>query len=760
MTSRFPTRTAGLSSIALSIRRPAALGAAWATLSTFAFSVPSFAQNAQTPVTELPEVTITTTATPAKKKKAAKAAAPAGASQQAATPAASAPGDSAVAPGSRSGSLSVPTTAEATADIERTPGAVEVVPGSAYQTSTPASTLKDALDYVPGVWVQPKWGEDSRISIRGSSLSRNFHLRGIQLFMDGIPINTADGYGDFQEIDPAAYRYIEVFKGANAMRFGANSLGGAINFVMPTGYDSDLFGARIDVGSFGFRKATVSSGGVAGAVDYFATVSAQETDGFRDHSDGESIRGSMNVGYRLSENVETRFYVNANNVDQRIPGSVTKEEALTNPKGAFVRPGFGFDGNGNDNVDRNYQRNIDTVRIANKTAIRIAPGTLLEVGAFNVDRHLMHPIFQWLDYRYDDYGGFARVTDESRIGGFANRLIAGVNLHNGTIDTKQYVNVLGQKGALSVDADDTARNFSAYFENHFYVQPNLALIAGTQFLHAERDRDAHLGAVSGSTEFNLWSPKAGIVWDVTRQWQVFGNISRSAEVPSFGESVNVGPTVIPFYDIKAQRATTYEIGTRGGTEDYRWDVALYRANIDNELMCFYSAFGNCNVSNADKTVHQGVELGLGLTVMKSLFVGGSNPDKLWLNTAYTFNDFFFDNDATFGDNDLPGAPRHYLRAELLYKHPSGVYFGPNVEWVPEAYYVDSANTLETEAYAIWGAKLGFDNGGPITAYIEGRNLSDEAYIASASIIDRATAASALFEPGTGRAIYGGVQFKW
>ncbi len=25
------------------------------------------------------------------------------------------------------------------------------------------------------------------------------------------------------------------------------------------------------------------------------------------------------------------------------------------------------------------------------------------------DRHLMHPIFQWLDYQYEDYGGFGRL---------------------------------------------------------------------------------------------------------------------------------------------------------------------------------------------------------------------------------------------------------------------------------------------------------------------------------------------------------------
>ena len=108
----------------------------------------------------------------------------------------------------------------------------------------------------------------------------------------------------------------------------------------------------------------------------------------------------------------------------------------------------------------------------------------------------------------------------------------------------------------------------------------------------------------------------------------------------------------------------------------------------------------------------------------------------------------------------PGAPPHFLRAELLYKHPSGVYLGPNIEWVPEAYYVDSANTLTIEAYALWGAKIGFDDSGPITAYIEGRNLSDEAYIASASIATKADATSALFEPGTGRAVFAGVQYRW
>jgi iron complex outermembrane recepter protein len=694
---------------------------------------------------ELPPLTVETKKPPP--KAASKSAGPA--TSVAPTPTAPPPPIDATAP-QPSGSLIVPTTSQAEAILARIPGAVTVIPDTAFKTGTPALTVKDVLDYVPGVFAQPKWGEDTRLSIRGSGLSRNFHLRSTQLYMDGIPINTADGYGDFQEIDPTAYRYVEVYKGANALRYGANALGGAINFVTPTGHDTSLFGASADVGSFGFHRLQASSGGFGGPFDVFVTGSWQEQDGFRNHSWGESSRASANLGYRVSPDAETRFYANASDINQRIPGSVTRDIALLSPRTAFPL-----------NVSNDWQRNIESWRLANKTVISLAPTTSVEIGAFVVDRHLMHPIFQWLDYQYVDYGGFIRLTDERTLGGFKNRLIVGSNLHNGDIDNRQFENLIGAaKGALLSRSDDTSRNASAYVENAFYFLPGVALVTGTQFLYATRERtDLFLadGNQSGERAFDIWSPKLGLLWDLDRTWQVFANISRSAEVPSFGEN---SFTSAAFSSIKAQTATTYEIGTRGRRPDYTWDIAAYRMQIENELQCLFSAFGNCTVVNADRTVHQGLEIGFGITVAKSLLTYGSNPDRLWWNMAYTFNDFRFDGDAVFGDNLLPGAPRHLVRTELLYKHPSGIFFGPNAEWVPQAYFVDSANTLKTEAYAIWGLKLGFDNGGPWSAYVEGRNLSNAAYIASASIIDKADPSMPLFEPGTGRAVYAGAKYRW
>jgi len=646
------------------------------------------------------------------------------------------------------GALTVPTPEVARELIERTPGAVEVVPREVWR-DTPSATLKDMLDYTPGVFVQPKWGEDSRLSIRGSGLSRNFHMRGIQLYQDGIPYNASDGSADFQELDPTAFNYVEVYKGANALRFGASSLGGALNFVTPTGYGASPIAGRADVGSFGFYRFQASTGGHQGAVDGFFTGSYLTQDGFRDHSDGHSLRGYGNFGWRIADNVETRFYVTFADIEQHIPGSVTKTVALNNPRQAAAA-----------NLIQNYQRNMQSFRLANKTTIT-TENTVYEFGAYLIDKHLIHPIYQYLDYRYHDFGGFGRLTDERQIAGHTNRFTLGLNLFGGWIDNEQYQNLPGgNKGTLLSQSKDSSMNVVVYGENAFDLVPSVSFITGLQFVYASRERKDELPTApdtSGDAEYTFLNPKVGLLWQVDPGWQVFGNVSRSAEPPTFAE---LNFTNAALSDTKAQRAWTFEIGTRGRRPDFTWDVALYRANLRNEYQYFDLGGGNYQVTNADKTIHQGLELGAGVTVWKGIFARSADPDRLWLNLAYTFSDFRFDGDPAWGDNELPGAPRHYLRAELLYRNPAGFYAGPNVEWVPQAYYVDNANTTKTEAYALLGFRAGYELNRNVSLFVDARNLTDEKYIASASVAAVANQGSPLFEPGTGRAVYGGIQMRW
>src|SRR3546814_14212017 len=80
-------------------------------------------------------------------------------------------------------------------------------------------------------------------------------MRGVSRLVDGIPVNLADGSGDFQEIDPLMLSHLEVWRGANALRFGASSLGGAINAVTPSARTlGNRFEARVEGGSFGTRS--------------------------------------------------------------------------------------------------------------------------------------------------------------------------------------------------------------------------------------------------------------------------------------------------------------------------------------------------------------------------------------------------------------------------------------------------------------------------------------------------------------------------
>lgn len=642
-------------------------------------------------------------------------------------------------------SLTVSDTGQARTDIQRTPGAVEIVPDTAFKDG-PANTIKDVVGWVPGVITQPKSNIDNRVSIRGSGLTRNYGNRGVNVTMDGIPINTSDGLFDLFEIDPTAYRYVEVYKGANALRYGANAFGGAINFVTPTGRDASPFEARVDGGSFGSLKGQVSTGGTSGPWDYFLTASAQREDGYRDHSNGHIERGSANIGYRFSPDAETRFYLNANSWRQRLPGELTKSDALNNPRiadSAFVA--------------QDQQRNIDSVRVANKTTLRFGP-TTVDLGIFTHQRHVDHPIYRYLDYTVSDFGGFARATDDRMIGGFRNRLVTGVNALNGTIDYQEYANPGNTvKGALLRNEMWRSQNYSAYAENSFYILPDVALVAGGQFLHAVRDQEDRFlsdGDQSGRRAWNIFSPKVGLLWDVDPAWQVFANISRSAEVPSYDVNIFSMPAGS---NVNAQTATTYEIGTRGRRPDFTWDVALYHTELKNELQCLTtSPFSACTVVNADRTMHQGIEAGFGVAFLKSAF---TQEDRFWLNVAYTYSDFRFEEDAVFGNNRLPGVPPHYLRAEVLYKHPNGFYAGPNVEWMPQAFFADNANSLTVDPYALLNFRIGYERETGWSGYLEGRNLFDTRYISSTITAGTATPASALFNPGSGRAIFGGLRYR-
>lgn len=643
--------------------------------------------------------------------------------------------------------ITVPNAEEARRRIDKTAGGVDIVPSDEVRDGH-ANTVKDILDYVPGVFAQSKYGqEDSRLSIRGSGLSRNNHLRGTRILRDGVPITDADGSGDTMEIDPLAVDYTEIYKGANALQYGASLLGGAVNFVSPTGRSQPGFLVRQEFGSFGSMRSQFGVGGASGDYDYYITPTYSMSDGFRDHTEQQYSRLNGNIGYRIGDSTETRFFLSAADINQKIPSSLTKAQALANPKQTSAA-----------SYNGNTKRNIDSLRGANRTTMLTDTGEVT-VGAFLARKDLFHPLFGGFDRVIDNDevngGGFARWTDEQQIAGHRNETTLGVNYFAGTMEAKQFVNVGGRRGALTSDSDQISRTWEVYGENAFYIVPTVALIAGLQGSFAYREyHDEFLsnGNQSFEKNFDSANPKIGARWDAAPQSQVFTNLSWSNEPPPFSE---LGTTTVQ-NNLKAQESKTLELGTRGKAGDLAWDAAVYYAWLQNELQ-YQTVNNTTNVFNAGKTIHQGLELGGEWTALRSSF---STGDKTALRAAYTFSDFRFDHDRVYRNNDIPGAPRHVLRAELRHSHASGWYAGPNVEWVPQGYYVDNANSLKTDPYALLGAKTGYDFGNGMTVFLDGRNLLDKTYISNTGVAATANAGSTLFNPGDGRAVYVGAEFRW
>jgi len=670
-------------------------------------------------------------------------------------------------------SLTVASKADASRDLKRVAGGTSLVDAEDYKTGR-SSTLQDTLGYVPGVFAQSRFGaEEARVSIRGSGIQRTFHLRGIKLLQDGVPINQADGGGDFQMIEPLALDYTEVYRGANALQYGGNTLGGAINFVSPTGYDAALVQGRFEAGSYNYLRGQVSSGAVVGPADYYVSLSEFYQDGFRNHSDQDAKRLFSNYGLKITDQLETRFYVTAVDSRSKLPGNLTSAQMNQNPAQ-----------NAAANVTGNQKRDFDLVRLANKTTLQLDDEQRFEFGSFYIRKNLYHPIFQVLDVLYHDFGFSTRYVNDKDFLDHKNRFIVGFSPVFGTAADTRSVNSGGARGAQTARSRQNSYNLDFFAEEQFYLFPQFALVSGLQASYASRkvnDRFTSDGDHSAHAKYQAVTPKAGLIYDLTEQSQVYGNFSRSFEPPSFGELTNL--TGGRLNDLNAQEASTVELGTRGSEGPVSWDLAWYYSWVENELLGLNDGAGNAlGTINAGQTIHQGIEAGFEVDLLKGILPEAaqtSRPpllgllslereenaekqqDRLKLRNAYNWSRFRFDGDQAYSENPLPGIPEHFLRAELVYEHPSGLYAGPNIEWGMKKYAVDMANTLFTDPYAILGVKGGFRVNEGLSFFVEGRNLTNQIYAATTGVIaDARGRDSAQFLPGDGRSIYAGMEFRW
>ena len=629
-----------------------------------------------------------------------------------------------------------------------------------------SATLEDTLAYQPGVYAQAAGGNDAiKISIRGSgaNTSPGYFREGTKFLFDGLALTGAGGT-PYELLDTQGLNYTEVLRGANAFEYGALSLGGAINFVTNTGLTAPGNRIKVEGGSFGWQKETLSTGGVVGDADYYVSVDNSKRDGYQDFTYTKAKGIVSNFGYRFNPKLQTRVYLRYREEYHENSGALTLAQLKKNSS--------------QTNVATRDTRGDSTKRgstwVGSKTTYTFDDDATLEAGVVYHDypqilskKSTINPNYwDWRDINYSlNYSRndhLFGLSSTSTVGWSSTEHVrAGVRTYKGSKD----LDILQKQ--VSYDG-----SFDHVFSvgNDLGLTDRLYLVTGVSAINIKRDVDVsfsdrpNTSGLPSHYRYDEWklAPRIGLRYYIAPDVQLFGNVSRSIDPPSSWSISGSGVTSNYAKPLVPQAANTVEFGIKGKSGIFDGSLALYKSWVKNELLTVEvlpatsTSAAVTSTSNATPTIHQGIEAGLSTRLWE-----GANGDTLNWRQAYTLNDFHYENDPLFKKNELPGLPKHIYQAELQYQFASGFYAGVNVRSVSST-AVDYANTFYAPSYTLWGARLGFDDPGKTwQVYLDLKNLTDKDYVtAIAPSYNAQGKDTASLYPGDGFGAFTGVTYNF
>ena len=636
------------------------------------------------------------------------------------------------------------------------------------------STNEDVLRFQPGVYAKSAGNEGIRLSIRGSGINRGSgaHGSGTFVLLDGIPFTSPSGT-PYELLDAAWIDHAEVYRGANGVRVGSLSLGGAINFFTPTGQDAAKFALHHEAGSFGYQRSQISSGQKIGDLDYFISLSHADSDGFQHHASSSAKGIAANVGYQISPDIETRTYLRYRETDHQSPGRITKAQLSDDPKQANP-----------SNVLYNSSRpQPGSLWLANKTKIDLHAQGQLDFGLayhhFPMD--LQEGLYN-TDVDYDDISVFLNYQKDMTWWGHASNAKLGFRSTTDIPSDHQVIERLRvDKDGVSAGTETrqykhTGADHVLSLNHELELMTDFWLVSGVSLNYMQRESQVTWPVQSQKVELDEWNwaPSIGFRYQMTPSTQWFANFSRSVEAPhpwsliwssdryfdqtnNAGNNASIGRQREPI-QIDTQTAHTFEIGGRGQSHWGDWEIAYYYSQVKNELLAVELQAAPKQIiaeSNASDTIHQGLEIGLNSKLWQHDGYG-----NIALRQSYTLSDFYYENDPLFHKNELAGIPKHFYQAEIRYQHPQGFYAALNTEYASKI-AMDYANTSYADHYQIWGATLGYT---PVeqhySAWLDFRNFENKKYASTVTpgFNDQGKDMPRL-TPGDGFGVYAGISYK-
>lgn len=641
----------------------------------------------------------------------------------------------------------------------RRPGAETVVSTEELDTKHLAN-LENLLVETPGVYSIGRGDQNSGLySIRGTDIATSGprNGRGIRAFIDGVPLGRTEAGLTVSLIDVLAADYVEVYRGANSLRFGAISAGGALNFISRSGKNHTGTRLSLERGAFGFQQLHLEHGGHSEVTDYYVSLSDNHAEGYRDHTATDTKRLSTNLGWSLQDNLDTRFFLTAGQDHQELADAIPFEEMEHHPRSA-----------GRFAQAADTDRNFDYIRLANHTDWRLNHHNKLAFDAFLLHTqfdHLGSPSAGIVDNTWNEWGLGVRYDQEFTVLDIPSEFTGGlrVSLTNADFLRFRHRNSGRNRDRKVNDADLESTLLETYAEVAFNLSDSTRLFVGFQAVDIDRrlrdnfrqeiapiaagfDQERLLSLPQpGSSPldqsydigYQTINPELGINWEFVANYFFFVSAARSYKIPTAHDVADITASGASARDLSPQTGWTYEVGMRGGNHRLFVDATLYYAPIDDEILtrrCNPAQGDDLSVCDetiafsVDNTIHQGIELGLHITLLENLF---SNGDHLESRTTWNYSDHRFDNDPQFNNNRLPVIPKHTLFTLLHYNHPSGFFAEVEHRYVGErgATYDGSGGSGWSVPHdSTWGMQLGYKAKHlPFSIYIQGTNLGDKIF---------------------------------
>lgn len=196
--------------------------------------------------------------------------------------------------------------------------------------------LTEVVKGIPSLQIRNRenYAQDLQLSMRGFGARSTFGVRGIRLYVDGIPATMPDGQGQTSNIDLSSLDHVEVLTGPFSSLYG-NSSGGTILTSTKEGQGKDSIELSYSGGSHDKSRAgLVLQGGAKGANEpsYIISSSYFDTDGYREHSGAEKVLNNAKLSWNLDDGSKINWVTNYVKINADDPGGLTRADWQNNPK--------------------------------------------------------------------------------------------------------------------------------------------------------------------------------------------------------------------------------------------------------------------------------------------------------------------------------------------------------------------------------------------------------------------------------------------